>query len=66
MERLDPLYPTFVIPGVISVWKRFFSGDACQLQLLFNNSIGNQIVEQFKSHAVSKYTMCHLELFLTR
>jgi hypothetical protein len=43
---LDPRYPTFIIEGVTSVWKRFYLNH-CQLQILFNNSMGNELTTYY-------------------
>lgn len=45
---LDPRYPTFLIEGVNSVWKRFYLNH-CQLQILFNNSMGKEVITHYKA-----------------
>jgi hypothetical protein len=39
---IDPFYPSDVIPGVTSVFKRFF-GAHCEVQILLNEEHGNQL-----------------------
>lgn len=46
---LDPRYPSFVVKGVTSVWKRFYIGH-CQLQILFLEQKGQQIVQAYQQH----------------
>lgn len=52
---LDPRFPAFVIDGVTSVWKRFFHTH-CQLQILFTQDFGNQIVENYEKHRPKQKT----------
>lgn len=51
---IDPWYPGFVIPGITSVFKRFYHGH-CHLQVVLDQELGDSLFKQYQHAATMKY-----------
>lgn len=46
-DTVDPWYPGFIVPGIHSVFKRWYRGH-CHLQFLFSHDVGDSLYREYK------------------
>ena len=50
-NKVSPEYPRFFVPGVTSVFKRFFDNH-CHLQILLEREVGDKVYSDFKNGGI--------------